>query len=128
PRLFQIRLERAQLLGPELLRPLQPGLQIGHGPGPQGIDAYASIEFRMSFLDQAACLQCPQVSAESRRVEPAGVCQLPRPPGTFPQQLDDPASVGIGQSGQDLVETDRCPQCQPSIFSPLARSASSRDT
>lgn len=123
-----MRLEGGQLRGPELLGPLQPGFQMGHWRRPQSVDADAGVGRGMGFLDQAASLERPQMPAERRRVEPDGHCQLARPSWPFPQKLDDVAAMGIGQRRQGPVEVDGCAQTQPSIFNPLAFSASSRET
>jgi len=123
-----MRLEGGQLFGPKLLGPLQLGFQMSHWLRPQSVDANAGVGRGMGFLDQAAGLERPQMPAERRRVEPDGLRQLARPPWPFPQNLDDVAAMGIGECRQGPVEIDGRSQFQPSIFNPLAFSASSRET
>src|SRR6185436_6668125 len=65
--LLEIRLERAELIGPEALRLFQPGLEPRHRLEPQRVDAHARVEARVRFLHQTRLAQHPQVSAHRRR-------------------------------------------------------------
>ena len=123
-----MRLEGDELRCPELLSLLEPRFEVGNGLRSQGLDAHARIESRMRLLDQPVRLQGPKMSAQRRWIESNGLGDFACPPRPVPQQLDDPAAVGVGQRHEGAVEFGSSPQTQPSILSPLARSASSRVT
>ena len=73
-------------------------------------------------------LQGPKMSAQRRWIESYGVGDFTRPLRPLPQHFDDPAAMGVGQRHKGAVEVGSPAQTQPSILSPLARSASSRVT
>src|SRR5215469_6940154 len=121
-------LEGRELPSPEPFRLLEPGLERGHRCWSQAVDPDPRVEGRVGLLDQADLAQAAEMPAHGRRAQPRRLGELARPARPFAQQVDDPPTMRIGECREDAVESRRCLQAQPSIFKPLAFSASCRDT
>src|SRR5882724_7485816 len=125
---LKVRLERRQLSGPKLLGLIQPGLQLCHRFGPEAINPHPRVERWMRFLDQTARAQGAEMPAHRRRAEARCIREFTSPTRPLAQQLDDLTACRVGKRGERAIDDKRVRQTQPSIFSPLAFSASSRET
>src|SRR5262249_48623280 len=126
---FDVRFERAELAYPERFGPVEPRAQSRNRLRAQRVHAHARVELRMRLLDEPARAQDAQVAAERRRAQPHRCRQLARAARPFAQQVDDAAPMRFGDRRQRAI--DRLGgyfQVGASIFSPLAVSASARET
>ena len=123
-----MRSEPAELFAPKSFSILQPTLQVLHRLGTQRVNAHAGIKARVRFLDKTTRTQRTKMAAEGGRTQPQGVCQFTGAAWPLAQQFHDTPAMGIGECCQDAVDFRCCSQTHPSILSPLAFSASSRDT
>src|SRR5262249_50862460 len=100
-----------------------------HRLRPQRIDAHARVEGGMRLGDKAAGAQLAKVAAQGGRAEADRLRQLAGAARPLAQGFDDLAALRGGEGQEDRIERGgRRRHAQPSILSPLAFSASSRET
>jgi len=104
PAALGVLLEGAELLGPERLDLVEPGLQRDESIGSQPVDAAPGVVRERLDLDEPAVAQHPEVPAQRRSRHRNRVGQLARPAGLGAEQLDDPSPGGIGQRRERGVE------------------------
>ena len=114
-RLFDMSLERRELLAPHYLGDLKPSHQIDHRLRPQGIYPHPGIKGGVRFLNQAALTQDTQVSAHRRRGELERPGKLTGRPGPVSQQFYHSAPVWISQGGESSVEDANVRQLPTSL-------------
>jgi hypothetical protein len=99
-----MRLERAELLGPERLDLVQPGLQSNERLGPQAIHPQSRVVVDELGFDEAALAQDPQMAAHRRTAHADGGGELAGALGTTAEEVDDRAPRGVGERGKGDID------------------------
>ena len=96
--------ERRELLRPERLDLVEPGLQHEELLGPEPVHPLAGVGGRGRGFDQTAEAQDPEVTAHrgARHSDPVG--ELAGASRAVAQQLDDAPAGGVGEGGERRVD------------------------
>jgi hypothetical protein len=97
-------LERPELLAPERVNLVEPGLEGDEWFRAEAVHADPSIVVNGRDLHEAIAPQYPEVPTQRGAAHPGGGGQVARPPGALRQEVDDPATGGIGESSERVVE------------------------
>ena len=100
-------LERLELLAPEGLDLGDPARELVEGLSAQAVDPEPRVLLVALLVDEPAFAQHPQVPTHGGGAHLEGRRELPRGPGTAPQQVDDAASRRVGEGSQRIVEGRR---------------------
>ena len=122
-------LEGFELRAPQRLGLFEPVLQRRNRFRVERVNAHPRIECRMALRHKTAFAQLPEVTAHGGQSKTRALRQLARAMGPFAQELDHSSAMRIGERSERAIDAGgTLAHTQPSILSPLAASACSRDT